>query len=520
MSSKISRRDFLKVTGAVSVTSAGLLSGCKPNVVGSTDTSGESAIVAEKLEIVDTKECDILVAGTGSAGTAAALRASQLGASVIAIEKNDFLGGTSTLTEGIYGVETALQKEMGITLTRDDVFTDAMSYHHGGANARVLRKWIDETANAIEWLLAQGVKFIEGLPGFVYEGRGAAMLNTLTDQAKANGVTFLTKTSAHELLLEDGKVTGLIAKVGDGQGLQINAPVVILCTGGFSTSAEMIKKYCSEDINQLHNYGLDGRDGDGINIGLAANADIHHPSALMLCGFIVPGVPNFTSSVAQAACFQEGLWVNQDGVRYGNENVVEDWTSMANSAALQKTTYAILDTAHMDALVVENNTFVGAIYGIPALTDLYDQVQELMDAGSDSVFKADTIKELAEKMGVDPTTLVETVDTYNRYCEAGKDDEFCKPAQFLISETKPPFYAFKRMRAFFTNVGGLKVNEKIQVVDNDSVVIPGLYACGSDAGGIYGADYHVRIASGSQQAWAIGGGKLAAEDAVQSYLKL
>lgn len=240
MSNKISRRDFLKVTSVAGITSAGLLSGCKPNVVGSTDTTEEAAVVAEKLEIVETKECDVVVAGTGSAGMAATARASQLGAKVIAIEKLSYLGGTSTKAEGMFGVESSMQKEMGITHTRDEVYTEGISYHHSGANARVFRRWINESANAVEWMLEQGVKFLTvaslGMSKQVwhlYDGLGITMLDTLAKGAEANGAEFLLNTSAHELLVEDGKVTGLIAKVGDGQGIQINAPVVILATGGF-----------------------------------------------------------------------------------------------------------------------------------------------------------------------------------------------------------------------------------------------------------------------------------------------
>lgn len=533
MRSRISRRDFLKVTGVAGISSVGLLTGCAPKVSSDGTTTDESAVVAEKLKIIETKECDVIVAGTGSAGMAAAVRASELGARVIAIEKLNYIGGTSTATEGMCGVESSMQKELGITVTCDEVFTEAMSYHHSAANARVLRRWVDESANAVEWMISQGVKFstvtslgVSNKTWHLYDGLGVAMLSTLSERAKANGTEFLLNTSATELLMEDGKVTGLVAKVADGQGIQINAPVVILCTGGFSSNSEMVKKYCGEDISQLHDYGVEGRDGAGINMGLSANAGLHHPSAIMLCGFIIPEVPNFTSSIAQAACFQAGLWVNQNGVRYINEDVVSDFTSVANSAALENTTYAILDTAHMDALVGSNSDAAGnseslkALYGLTGLTDLYDQVQELLDAGSPNVVKADTLEELATKMGVDPATLSKTVATYNDYCAAGKDDDFCKPAQFLIAEAKAPFYAFKRIRAFFTTIGGLKVNEMIQVVNSENIAIPGLYACGSDAGGIYGADYDVKVAAGTQQGWAIGSGKLAAEDAVQNYLKL
>ena len=96
--------------------------------------------------------------------------------------------------------------------------------------------------------------------------------------------------------------------------------------------------------------------------------------------------------------------------------------------------------------------------------------------------------------------------------------EYNKPAEFLSPVKTGPYYAFEQALAYFTTVGGLKVSNDAQVIDKDGKVIPGLYAGGSDAGGIYGDTYDVGLAAGSQVGWAVNSGRMAAQHAA-TYLK-
>lgn len=147
------------------------------------------------------------------------------------------------------------------------------------------------------------------------------------------------------------------------------------------------------------------------------------------------------------------------------------------------------------------------------LTDLYKEMNEQLSKSDSGIFIADSLEKLAALIHVDKNALLTTMNNYNSYCEAGNDEEFDKAPTFLVSMSEGPYYAFALEVGYFTTVGGLTVNKDAQVLDLDGKVIPGLYAAGSDAGGLYGDSYDVVYCAGSQQGWAVNSGRFAAKDA-------
>ena len=150
------------------------------------------------------------------------------------------------------------------------------------------------------------------------------------------------------------------------------------------------------------------------------------------------------------------------------------------------------------------------------------QFQEEIDAAltrqEPRVFKADTLEELCANVDIDVDTLVAEVEKFNGYVDEGVDHEFMKPAEYLRKIQTPPFYLFRSTLAFYNNVGGLRVDEYARVIGQDYHPIPGLYAGGSDAGGLFGPYYDVSIAPGSTQLWGRVSGYWAAEHAANEYL--
>ena len=116
----------------------------------------------------------------------------------------------------------------------------------------------------------------------------------------------------------------------------------------------------------------------------------------------------------------------------------------------------------------------------------YNTTEESLEAQvkAGTLLKADTLEELAEKAGMDPATLVNTIKKYNSYVDAGNDPEFGKSAFNLKCEVAP-FYATPRKPAIHHTMGGLKINPKAQVLNKDGQVIAGLYAAGEVAGGLH-----------------------------------
>ena len=115
------------------------------------------------------------------------------------------------------------------------------------------------------------------------------------------------------------------------------------------------------------------------------------------------------------------------------------------------------------------------------------QIERYVKNGT--AFKADTIEELAEQMGVPAETFRATVDRYNELYEQGEDVDFGKRAELLTSITEPPFYAVKWGPALLNVHGGMIIDTDMRVLDDDNKPIPGLYAIGNVAGGLYGVDY-------------------------------
>jgi fumarate reductase flavoprotein subunit len=119
-------------------------------------------------------------------------------------------------------------------------------------------------------------------------------------------------------------------------------------------------------------------------------------------------------------------------------------------------------------------------------------------------------------MGVSPEAFQETLHDYNLFCETGYDDEFAKDPIYLRPVEKQPFYAFKCYVDFCATHGGIKINERTEALDNEENVIPGLYAVGNDAGGLYGDSYDM-IASGTASGFATASERMAGERA-SSYI--
>jgi fumarate reductase flavoprotein subunit len=148
-------------------------------------------------------------------------------------------------------------------------------------------------------------------------------------------------------------------------------------------------------------------------------------------------------------------------------------------------------------------------------TELERELRAAIDGKSTEVFEADSLDELAEKMGVDQALFKATVEEYNGFCEKGHDDLFAKDPKYLRPIKEPKFYAVKARTVFLGTLGGIKINHKMEVIDKKDSVIPGLYAAGFDAGGMYGDGYSIRDSSGLCSSFAANSGRLAGRNALK-----
>ena len=476
----------------------------------------------------ETLSTEVVVVGSGATGLSAAIQARQLGCDVILLEKNSMLGGTTLMTEGIAGLNDEYAKSQGVpTYDLVEVLNKVQEYHHWKSNAELLRRFYENSADTISWLQDMGVKFtiVQGM-GYkshhTYDGMGKHFVETLAATAEKLGVKIMTETRGQELIMKDGKIAGIKAARMDGSTLTINAPVVILATGGYATNTEMIQKYGKVDPDKIIYVGMpDSANGDGINMALAVGAsDKRLTGVIQYFGAFLEG-DKFSSELYNAMT-QPMFRVNQDGKRFISEEMNQlDPCMYGNAHVQQDAVYQIMTKADLDRFVTE-----GAPCSLPyyqaftPLPDLYNQIDKIAKMNKGNIFVADTIDELADMINIDKATLKETIDRYNSYCQAGKDLEFGKNPQFLIPIGEGPYYAFKIKCGYFCTNDGLEVTPQAQVLDMNGNVIPGLYAGGNDAGGWCGDTYDIALVPGTTQGWAVNSGRFAAEDAARYLNKL
>lgn len=476
----------------------------------------------------ETIRVDVAIAGAGGSGLAAALTLAESGVRVGVFEKMKHAGGSTRFPEGMFGVETRMQKARKITLGRDQMFRDIMDYSHWKANAALVRAFVNRSASVVDWLEGMGVEFIEPaafVPGgpktwHLFKGYGAAMIKVLLEQAKDKNISIYYETAVKEVICENkGPVTGVIVEDNEGRKIKVKARAVIIATGGYANDRELLKTYTGMDLKKnLFPIGNFEKYGEGIKMGWAAGAAGEGMGVLNYSfgGPVGPGIKPSGSIVA--AVRQPELWINQHGRRFCDESVVHNVIHCGNAMSRQKGGFIFRifdDNARRHYM--ENGIDVGVGTFVPQgtrLIDFDDEVERALEKKNWNVFKADTIEELTTKMNVPPEAFQRTVDDYNRFCEKGYDDEFAKDRIYLRPVKIPPFYAFKCYVDFCATHGGIKINESAEALDGEENVIPGLYAVGNDAGGLYGDSYDL-IASGTASGFAMVSGRIAGENALR-----
>lgn len=478
-------------------------------------------------DIARTVDADVVVVGAGGAGCAAATRAAQLGLSTVLLEQHAQTGGTTLFTEGLFAVNSHWQEELGTNPDVDDLFTRAMDYHHWLCEGHLFREYINQSGADIAWMESNGVMFkgTSTMCGNTYntwhlyetrdgEVSGAVYVEQWAAAVEAAGAQIELNTEAVELVSEDGRVCGVIAKQSD-EYVQFNAKAgVVLASGGYADNDDMIVELAGVKPGRIQPMGAGGRMGFGIKAAQKLGAALAKaPGTLVYYGGCMPGV-TYGSHLYCATSFQPLFWVNQDAQRFVNEYYAERNFSFSGSAqSMQDRVFSILTKAQLDDMV-ENGGIFGCGEYIKAgepLTDFWSQYQDQVDAGNEAIQTADTLEELAGKIGVDADALVAEVEKYNGYCAAGKDDEFAKDPQYLRALEEGPYYSFELNVGIFTTVGGLKIDEDSEVLTSEGQAIPGLYATGCDTGGLYGDAYDVSICEGSCQGYAVYTGRRAAE---------
>jgi len=472
-------------------------------------------------------ETDVVVIGSGVSGLAAAVTTAEGGARVIVFEKERALGGTSNFFHGMFAVESDMQRERYITYSRDQAFKNIMDYSHWRANPRLVRAIVNESAATIAWLQQQGVEFTDATINIpdaprtyhLVKGKGEAVIKALITRAKELGVIIAPAVTVKQILKAGDRITGVIVEEND-EDMPVKAKAVIIASGGYANNKEWIKKYTGFELEaEIIPIGNVDKMGDGIRMAFEVGAADEGLGVLEIFRTGPIGLEFAMGSNIEHVASQPDLWVNNQGERFCDESVAFVDTYVGNVNARQKEcySYSIFDTSIVQQLT-DNGVVKAMVMDFPPgtrTTDLARELEAALRKPNDNVFEADSIPELAEKTGVNPEALKATVDEYNGYCEKGHDDLFAKDPKYLRSLKGPKFYAIKARTVFLGTLGGIKINHKTEVVDKKGNVIPGLYAAGYDAGGMYGDGYSFKDSSGLSSSFATNSGRIAGKNALK-----
>ena len=355
-------------------------------------------------------------------------------------------------------------------------------------------------------------------------GDGEAVVKALANQAKSRGAHVRPGMPVLGLSKTAGRITGVTVD-DDGHEVEVAARAVVIATGGYLNNRDWVKKYTGHDLGvDLIAVGNTGKMGDGIRMAWEAGAVEDGIEALELVR-VAPVGPEFAmGNDIELVAMQPDLYVDARGRRFCDESIAFHDTHSGNANARcdrDGFTFSVFDESILER-VLEDGVDRGLSIDLPPGSKPNNVRKELAAAtrsGSTEVFAADSVEELARMIGIDPETLRATVDEYNGYCAGGHDGLFAKPAKFLRPLVGPRYYAARARTVCLGTMGGIKINENMEALDKNGEAIPGLYAGGYDAGGMFGDSYPIRDSSGLSSAFAINSGRIAGRNALR-YLGL
>ena len=498
---------------------AALLGACSPagNEAGAaateTATSGTTTVAGHTREglpsflaalepitdVADTKDFDIVIVGAGAAGVPAAITAREAGATVALIQKEATAisqGNTAT------GILLDTSDEAGV----EAVVSRLLKDHQYRGKREQVELWAKNSGEAIKWMLdlatAEGAQVSDTTMKWtaaIKEVNGYSMdylsidfgpkpyntgdgMQVLADYAAAQGVEIFYNTEAKQLVGDAAGVTGVIAEGPDGM-VQFNAAKgVILATGDYQNDDDMMAYY----LPDLANLGRKqmNKTGDGHKMAVWAGGaieDITHTK--MLHDF--DGGPGSMADMPFLA-------VKTDGTRFCDETLgMSLMNNFLRSEADQGDYNQIFDSNYMTAAA----EWPGKLFD-PEAIKVYMPEEDVEKVGvfEDQIgtYKADTLEELAGKLGItDTAAFVKSVERYNECVAAGKDLDFGKEGKWLTAIDTPPFYGIHRHVRVSAVVSGVNVGPNMEVLAVETgEPIPGLFAIGNTAGNFYGGvDY-------------------------------
>jgi fumarate reductase flavoprotein subunit len=466
-------------------------------------------------------QTDIVCIGAGGTGLAAAVASAEKGARVVVLEKANAPGGNSARAVGFFAAESPAQKRMRIDAPKDVLFKIAMEHAHWRINAKIIRAFIDKSGDTVRWLEEKGLE-IDRVPTFYpnqvirtehdAKNGGSDVVKVLLKSCEELGIRVLRQTAVKKIIMNaTGEVAGVLAETKEGE-LQIKAKTVIIATGGYAANKELLKKYSpwwTEDIR----YRGAPHTGDGLLMAMEIGAGTEGLGQLRMLGPMFDGSHRHVGIVYNQP---HTIWVNKKGERYIDETMAFNHFESVNAVLQQpdKVSYTLFDE-EIKRNVIETGPIRVAQEGFYGRTglDLANFSQELQqEVNEGTAYVSDSWDDIAGWIGADPEVLKATITEYNSGCDRGYDGLMAKDRRYLVPLRTPPFCAMKGHPTITTTQGGIKINHRMEVLNQQDNPIPGLYAGGDATGGWESDTYNVHL-SGSGLGFALNSGRIAGENA-------
>jgi fumarate reductase flavoprotein subunit len=430
------------------------------------------------------RDYDVIVIGAGAAGLAAALGASQAGASVLVIEADRQVGGSSRLSGGhFYAAGTSAQRDAGVANdSAEAMFEHYMTLNQWLVEPSVVRRYCDLSAPTFEWLKGLGVEFrpegvyrsgVSSVPrGHRPEGGGARIVEVLHGHLGDRNVDVVFNTRANELIADaSGRINGV--RAGDDVA---TCGAVILSTGGFGANPGLLQQHYPQAAragNWSWYIGTPFAQGDALAMAQALDADLAgHDRGLLL---VTPGFSRDLEVLLPGWL----VMVNATGHRFADET--SPYTVLGGLIEREGGhAFAVFDEA---ARAAARPSPISQAYWVN------DVLARKADEGR--IARADTLEALALRIGADPAVLAGTIARYNADCVRGVDSVYFKEAASGMRPiVSPPFYAAELRPAIICWTGaGLRIDADTRVLRRDEAFIPGLYAAGETVGSLHGDRY-------------------------------